>query len=188
MRPSTRNGSPIDDANVLFRTHRAAFGATCGSRARRRRGLAQSDSCGRVPTQYVMTLRCRALRHTRSMMRMLSWVFGAGSVMGMETVGEPKYNVVVIGSGFGGTMTALSIGRAFRDRKRGETVHILERGTWWTTPVATVQDIDVRTPEHLRKNGQRAVQYWPSVDHASGLLDILGRCFRRESNPDGLFC
>jgi choline dehydrogenase-like flavoprotein len=119
--------------------------------------------------------------------RMLEWSFVLEEWPGMEMVGEPKHNVVVIGSGFGGTMTALSIGRAFRDRKRGETVHILERGTWWTTPVATVQDIDVRTPEHLKKNGQRAVQYWPSVDHASGLLDIIGRCFKRESNPDGLF-
>lgn len=102
-------------------------------------------------------------------------------------MGEQKHNVVVIGSGFGGTMTALSIGRAFRDRKKGETVHILERGTWWTTPVATVQDVDVRTPEHLRSNGQRAVQFWPSADHTTGLLDIVGRCFKRESNPDGLY-
>jgi choline dehydrogenase-like flavoprotein len=103
----------------------------------------------------------------------------------MSTV-ETKHNVVVIGSGFGGTMTALSLGRVFKQRGKGETVHILERGTWWTTPVGTVQDLDIRTPKHLRDNGQ-PVQYWPSVDHTSGLLDILGRCFKREKNPDGLY-
>lgn len=100
---------------------------------------------------------------------------------------EVKHTVVVIGSGFGGSMTALSIGREFRNRAQGETVHILERGTWWTTPTGTVQDLDVRTPEHLAANGQHAVQYWPSVDHASGLIDVLGRCFKRDSNPDGLY-
>jgi choline dehydrogenase-like flavoprotein len=105
----------------------------------------------------------------------------------MSGTGEVKHAVVVIGSGFGGSMTALSIGRELRNRGQGETVHILERGTWWTTPTGTVQDIDVRTPEHLAANGQPAVQYWPSVDHASGLIDILGRCFKRESNPDGLY-
>jgi len=103
-----------------------------------------------------------------------------------ERGGEAKHTVVVIGSGFGGTMTALSIGRAFKRRGKGETVHILERGTWWTTPVGTVQDLDVRTPKHLRDHGQ-PVQYWASADRTAGLLDIFGRCFKRPSNPDGLY-
>ena len=76
---------------------------------------------------------------------------------------ETKHNVVVIGSGFGGTMTALSLGRVFKQRGKGETVHILERGTWWTTPVGTVQDLDIRTPKHLRDNGQ-PVQYSTEVN------------------------
>src|SRR5262249_24613236 len=102
-------------------------------------------------------------------------------------MGDQTWDVVVVGSGFGGTMAALSIGRALRDRGHGEKIHILERGTWWTTPVGTVQDIDIRTPDHLRANGQRAVQFWPSVDNAAGLVDLLGRCFKRDSNPDGLY-
>src|SRR6058998_1489960 len=97
-------------------------------------------------------------------------------------------DVVVIGSGFGGTMTALTIAHklhppelrdaqtklkallkddpgakqpATRDEqtlvselvKRLDAsgalqrVVILERGTWWTTPVPTVQDSKVATPE-----------------------------------------
>jgi hypothetical protein len=67
----------------------------------------------------------------------------------MSGTGEVKHTVVVIGSGFDGSMTALSIGRELRNRGQGETVHILERGTWWTTPTGTVQDIDVQTPDGL---------------------------------------
>ena len=48
------------------------------------------------------------------------------------------YKVVVIGSGFGGTMTALPLADKFKERKAGEKVLILERGSWSTTPVSTV--------------------------------------------------
>lgn len=94
--------------------------------------------------------------------------------------------VIVIGSGFGGTMTALSLGRAMKARAKGETIHILERGTWWTTPVGTVQDLEVRTPEFLLSKGQ-PVQFWPAVDHFKGLIDVFLRCLRRKGNEDGLY-
>lgn len=55
----------------------------------------------------------------------------------------PRYAVVVIGSGFGGTLTALTLAREFEKRDRGEKVVMLERGSWWTTPVGTVQDREV---------------------------------------------
>src|SRR5215467_11134213 len=74
------------------------------------------------------------------------------------------YDVVVIGTGFGGTMTALPIARAFKQPNKGETVLMLERGTWWTTPVGTVQDKEVRNYDFLRKNGQ-PVQYWSSAEN-----------------------
>jgi hypothetical protein len=41
----------------------------------------------------------------------------------------------------GGTMTALGLARAWD--KEGKTIHILERGTWWTTRVSIVQDKEV---------------------------------------------
>ena len=53
------------------------------------------------------------------------------------------YTVVVIGSGFGGTMTALTLARKFKasndkePNKPPRTILMLERGTWWTTPVGT---------------------------------------------------
>jgi choline dehydrogenase-like flavoprotein len=43
---------------------------------------------------------------------------------------EEHYDVVVIGSGFGGSMSALALARAFKARGRGERVLMLERGTW----------------------------------------------------------
>ena len=61
------------------------------------------------------------------------------------TPAEEHHSAVVVGSGFGGTMTALPIARAFKARGQGETVLMLERGTWWTTPVGTVQDREVET-------------------------------------------
>ncbi len=59
------------------------------------------------------------------------------------------YTVVIIGTGFGGTMAALSVARAFSNRKKNETLLMLERGTWWTTPVGTVQDKEVSTFDFL---------------------------------------
>lgn len=99
---------------------------------------------------------------------------------------ERHCTVAVIGTGFGGTMTALSIGRAMKARAKGETICMLERGTWWSTPVGTVQDVEVRAPDLLEQHGQ-PVQAWPAVDHFKGLVDIVLRCLRRRGNEDGLY-
>jgi cholesterol oxidase len=100
--------------------------------------------------------------------------------------GEPRIPVVVIGSGFGGTLTALTLAREFQKRNRGEKVLVLERGTWWTTPVGTVQDRQVETYDFLRKKGQPA-QYWSSAENFRGFIDLYTRCFRRWRNEDGLY-
>jgi choline dehydrogenase-like flavoprotein len=96
------------------------------------------------------------------------------------------YAAVVVGSGFGGCMTALPLARKFAERGRGEKVLMLERGTWWTTPVNTVQDPEVKTYERLVKFGQ-PVQFWSSLNHFRGFIDLFTRCFRRRRNEDGLF-
>lgn len=98
----------------------------------------------------------------------------------------PHRTVVVIGSGFGGTLAALPLAREFRDRKKGETVLILERGTWWTTPVPTVQNREVETYGFLRSKGE-PVQYWSSTENFRGFIDLYTRCFRRKRNEDGLY-
>jgi choline dehydrogenase-like flavoprotein len=94
-------------------------------------------------------------------------------------------DVVVIGSGFGGTMTALTVAEKLSDRK--PKILILERGTWWTTPVSTVQDKAVATYDFLRTKHKQPVQFWPSVEHFKGVVDIFLRCVRRPGNEDGLY-
>ena len=106
--------------------------------------------------------------------------------MGSASDAPEHVNVIVIGSGFGGAMTSLPIADAFKKRAQGERVKILERGTWWTTPVGTVQDPEVATAGHLRSNGQ-PVQYWSAINHFRGVLDIVLRCVRRPKNEDGLY-
>lgn len=98
----------------------------------------------------------------------------------------PRHKVVIIGSGFGGSMTGLALARALKERKQGETVMILERGTWWTTPVGTVQDKDIRAYDFL-KSKQQPVQVWASQNNFRGFLDVFTRCFRRPGNIDGLY-
>jgi choline dehydrogenase-like flavoprotein len=96
------------------------------------------------------------------------------------------YSAVVIGSGFGGAMTALPLARKFVERNQGEKVLMIERGTWWTTPVNTVQDQHVKTYDFLVSKGQ-PVQFWSSLNHFRGFIDLFTRCFRRSKNEDGLF-
>lgn len=115
------------------------------------------------------------------------------------------HSVVIIGTGFGGTMTAIPLADEFKEKDKNKpqaerrTILMLERGTWWTTPVSTVQDKEVKTAEFLANKGQ-PVQYWSSLNNFRGFLDIFSRCFRRTKdeniftrlfkslrNEDGLF-
>jgi choline dehydrogenase-like flavoprotein len=95
-----------------------------------------------------------------------------------------SHSAIVIGSGFGGTITALAIASHFKgtDKK----VLMLERGTWWTTPLPTVQDREVETYKFLKSKNQ-PVQYWASGDDFNGVIDLVTRCLRRKKNEDGLY-
>jgi choline dehydrogenase-like flavoprotein len=104
----------------------------------------------------------------------------------MGTDGGFDHDVIVIGTGFGGTMTALTLAREFKRRRQGEDVLMLERGTWWTTPVETVADKTLAARNLLESNGQ-PVQFWSSAEHFKGFVDIFTRCLRRKGNEDGLY-
>src|SRR5215216_3174580 len=96
--------------------------------------------------------------------------------------------IVVIGTGFGGSMTALSLAHKLKEKNRQDVnILMLERGTWWTTPVGTVQDPKVATYDFLAKDNNQPVQYWPSQNSFSGVIDIVTRCLRRGKNKDGLY-
>ena len=105
---------------------------------------------------------------------------------------ENQYDVIVIGSGFGGTIMALTIAREFylesiKDpSKPKRKVLLMERGTWWTTPVGTVADKEVAAYAMLQKQNQ-PVQFWPANNGFRGLIDILTRCTHHEGNVRGLY-
>ncbi len=93
------------------------------------------------------------------------------------------HTVVIIGTGFGACMTGIPLAQAFQDRKKGEDILMLERGTWWTTPISTVQDKEVRAADFLKEQKQ-PVQYWSSNNSFRGFLDIFSRCFRRTKDEN----
>src|SRR5262252_6193884 len=101
------------------------------------------------------------------------------------------YTAVVIGTGFGATMTAIPLAQEFTNRNSGkppeaiETVLMLERGTWWTTPISTVQDKEIKTADFLIGQKQ-PIQYWSAQNTFRGFLDIFSRCYRR-TKDDNIF-
>jgi choline dehydrogenase-like flavoprotein len=119
------------------------------------------------------------------------------SAMPDGTTPPNEYDGVIIGTGFGGTISALTLA----DRLKGTSKRLLmiERGTWWTTPVSTVQDKNVKTRDFIARKNQ-PVQFWSSQNYFMGLVDLFTRCLRRTAddnvltrlfpvfrNEDGLF-
>jgi choline dehydrogenase-like flavoprotein len=89
-------------------------------------------------------------------------------------------------------MTALSIVHqlealyATSPPSRKFRVLMLERGTWWTTPVETVQDKEVRTRELLLKRLE-PTQEWSTANDLHGVVDLITRCRRTVLRPLGLY-
>jgi choline dehydrogenase-like flavoprotein len=103
------------------------------------------------------------------------------------------FDLVVIGSGFGGTMTALSVAYTMESRLAARApsapplrILMLERGTWWTTPMETIQDKQVKTRDFLIWKGQ-PTQEWSSLNDYRGMLDLVRRCRYSASRPQGLY-
>lgn len=98
------------------------------------------------------------------------------------------YDLVVIGSGFGGSMTALKV--AFElDKRTGRPplrLLLIERGTWWTTPTETLQDKQVKTRDFLVAKGQ-PTQEWTALNDYRGIQDLVTRCRRSDERPQGLY-
>ena len=132
------------------------------------------DSVGRLGLSGAMAplvAACGSLRPSRS-----------------PTVGE-HYDLVVIGTGFGGTMTALTVAYTMEGKRAGKPplrILMLERGTWWTTPMETVQDKKVSARDFLIWKGQ-PTQEWSSLNDYRGMMDLVRRCRYSERRPQGLF-
>jgi choline dehydrogenase-like flavoprotein len=102
------------------------------------------------------------------------------------------FDLVVIGTGFGGTMTALTVAYTLDGKLAGKrlasplSILMLERGTWWTTPTETLQDKQVKTRDFLIRKGQ-PTQEWSSLSDYRGMLDLLRRCRYSDKRPQGLY-
>src|SRR5882762_209780 len=75
------------------------------------------------------------------------------------------FDVIVIGSGFGATVSAID------QSAKGKSVLILERGVWWLTPELSAEN--PMNPFLKARPTTQPVQYWPRPDHRRGLIDFL---------------
>src|SRR5262249_15936541 len=75
------------------------------------------------------------------------------------------FNSIVIGTGFGGTIAAVQLAA------KGESVLLLERGTFWRSP----DPIGLNKGDPFgdwAKQNKMPVQYWPRPDHRKGMNDF----------------
>src|SRR5215210_3344392 len=91
---------------------------------------------------------------------------------------DSKYEAVVIGSGFGGTITSFTLANKYKADGKGQKVCILERGQWWVShemPVNVSGTTDGRPTirEYLEKND---IPYstWAYPDDLKGLFRVFG--------------
>jgi choline dehydrogenase-like flavoprotein len=91
---------------------------------------------------------------------------------------DSKYEAVVIGSGFGGTITSLTLAKKYKTEGKGQKVCILERGQWWVShemPVNASGTTDGKPTirEYLEKND---IPYstWAYPDDLKGLFMVFG--------------
>ena len=91
---------------------------------------------------------------------------------------DNKYEAIVIGSGFGGTITSLSLANKYKEDGEGKKVCILERGQWWVShemPLNQSGTIDGKPTirEYLEQND---IPYstWAYPDDLKGLFKLFG--------------
>jgi choline dehydrogenase-like flavoprotein len=101
-----------------------------------------------------------------------------------------KYEAVVIGSGFGGTIVSLSLSNKYEKDGEGKSVCILERGQWWISPEIPLTKegtIDHKSTirEYLAGND---IPYgvFPYPDNHQGLLKVFGNS-RTINKVEGLY-
>ncbi|MBV8573513.1 MAG: GMC family oxidoreductase [Acetobacteraceae bacterium] len=93
-----------------------------------------------------------------------------------------SYDAIVVGTGFGASVAVSKL------VERGQSVLVLERGTWWTTPERLGKPPAPPPPDlptWAAATGQ-PVQYWPRPDHTDGLLDLFASV-RWSGNVEGLY-
>jgi cholesterol oxidase len=90
------------------------------------------------------------------------------------------FDAIIIGTGFGGTVAATRLAA------KGKKVLILERGTFWFTPLKLGKPTSGPNFLQWAISNKMPVQYWPRPDHRKGLVDFVA-ALRNSLNPDGLY-
>jgi len=90
-----------------------------------------------------------------------------------------SFEAVVIGSGFGGTISALTLANYFQQNVPGAQVCVLERGQWWISYEIPFSLKDSRSPgqkpnmrEYLDDNGE-PYSFWSHPDNVEGVVKLL---------------
>jgi choline dehydrogenase-like flavoprotein len=103
------------------------------------------------------------------------------------------FEAIVVGSGFGGTIVALSLANKFEDENTNNNtdkrVCILERGQWWLSHEMNFKPKSSRKTfpnmrEFLEDKGS-PYHFWAHPDNASGILELLST--DRTLTKKGLF-
>ncbi len=106
---------------------------------------------------------------------------------------DNKFEAVVVGSGFGGTILALSLAKKFEsDNAKNNTnkkVCVLERGQWWITHELNYTPKEKRkTSPNMREfleDNKRPYHFWAHPDNVKGELALLSTA--KELSKTGLY-
>ena len=97
------------------------------------------------------------------------------------------FDAVVVGSGFGGTIAALTLTNYFKGSNK--KVCLLERGQWWISPELTsTKPRDLRFPTNMREfleDDRQPFNFWSRPDNVEGIIDLASKI--REVNSAGLY-
>lgn len=101
-----------------------------------------------------------------------------------------KYEAVVIGSGFGGTILSLSLGNKYKKEGEGKKVCILERGQWWISPeVPLTKEGTIDHKSTIREylvDKDMPYGVFPYPDNHQGLVKVIGNS-RAINKVEGLY-
>ncbi|HYS74038.1 MAG TPA: GMC oxidoreductase [Thermoplasmata archaeon] len=112
---------------------------------------------------------------------------------------EKPYAALVIGSGFGGTIMALTLANFFESRNKGrsranlEEVCVLERGQWWISHEILARPADKRQGEPPDKRNMREYlddagqqyAFWAHPDNVEGIVRLASMA--RQASKRGLY-
>src|SRR5215208_3806239 len=99
---------------------------------------------------------------------------------------DEKYETIVIGSGFGGTIISLTLGQKYKQDNDGKKVCILERGQWWVSHEMPSSDKDTinydpndpstykQTVREYLETHDMPYDIWAYPDNIEGIFKVFG--------------